>query len=93
MKNTFPANDLQRHASRIVNYVKNSPDPVIITQRGRASAVLLSPEAYDRIEKDLKRLGELKSNLLIAQSDYLTKPDKWTELKQRVKLIERRFVA
>ena len=36
--------------------VKNSKEPLVITQRGRAAAVLQSVEAYERSERDRELL-------------------------------------
>lgn len=60
MKKIIPITDLQRQSSQIVNELAESDEPVIITQRGRAAAVLLSAERYSRIEEDLNRLDELE---------------------------------
>lgn len=60
MKKIIPITDLQRQSRQIVSDVADSDEPVIITQRGRAAAVLLSAERYSRIEEDLSRLDELE---------------------------------
>ena len=60
MKKIIPITDLQRQSRQIVRQVADSDEPVIITQRGRAAAVLLSAERYSRIEEDLGRLDELE---------------------------------
>ena len=59
MKNIVPITDLQRQAAQILNEL-NDDEPIIITQRGRASAVLLSARHYAQIEKDLKLLDDLE---------------------------------
>lgn len=60
MKNIIPVTDLQRQAGQIINSLAESDEPVIVTQRGRASAVLMTAERYAEIEADLKRLDELE---------------------------------
>lgn len=60
MKNIVPATDLQRQASQIIGSPADSDEPVIITQRGRTAAVLLTAKRYAEIEADLKRLDELE---------------------------------
>jgi prevent-host-death family protein len=65
MKKIIPITDLQRQSRRIVGGLSETGEPVIITQRGRAAAVLLSAERYSQIEEDLNRLDELEMlNLL-----------------------------
>jgi len=60
MKNIVPVSDLQKQAASILNEVRTSNEPVIITQRGRAAAVLVSAERYAKIEEDLALLDELE---------------------------------
>jgi prevent-host-death family protein len=60
MKNIIPVTDLQRQAGQIISSLAESDEPVVVTQRGRASAVIISAERYGEIEADLKRLDELE---------------------------------
>jgi prevent-host-death family protein len=60
MKNIIPITDLQRQAGQIISSLTESDEPIFITQRGRASAVIISAERYSEIETDLKRLDELE---------------------------------
>jgi prevent-host-death family protein len=60
MKKIIPITDLQRQSKQIVSDAARSDEPIIITQRGRAAAVLMSAEHYSRIEEDLNRLDELE---------------------------------
>ncbi len=45
-----PVSDLRRDAARILNDARGSDDPIFITQRGRAAAVLMGIDAYERAE-------------------------------------------
>ena len=60
MRKIIPITDLQRQSRSIVAGLADSVEPVIITQRGRAAAVLLSAKRYSQIEEDLSRLDELE---------------------------------
>ena len=60
MKNIIPITDLQRQAGQIIGSLADSEEPIVITQRGRASAIIMSAERYCEIEADLKRLDELE---------------------------------
>jgi prevent-host-death family protein len=48
----IPITDLRQDAAAALKRVKSSRQPVVITQRGRATAVLLSLEAYERSEQE-----------------------------------------
>lgn len=43
----IPISDLQTKAKQYVEQVKETDQPVVITQRGRAAAVLVSYESYE----------------------------------------------
>jgi len=47
-----PISDLRQDASNIVKRATSSGEPVFITQRGRASAVLVSTGAYERTQSE-----------------------------------------
>ena len=44
----IPVSDLRKDAARVLKDVKKSSEPVFITQRGRATAVLMSLDTYER---------------------------------------------
>lgn len=67
MKNIVPITDLQRQAGQIIGSLSDSDEPVIVTQRGRAAAVIISADRYEEIEEDLKRLDELELLELVEQ--------------------------
>ncbi len=56
--NIIPVSDLRQDAASVLKKLRDSNEPLIITQRGRAAAVLISVEAYNQSEhdKDLLRL-------------------------------------
>ncbi|HEY6332680.1 MAG TPA: type II toxin-antitoxin system Phd/YefM family antitoxin [Blastocatellia bacterium] len=68
MRKIVPITDLQRKAGEIISNLAQSEEPVIITQRGRAAAVLLAATQYERVEEDLARLDELELLDMIARA-------------------------
>ena len=56
--NIIPVSDLRQDAARILRQLREKREPLIITQRGRAAAVMVDVEAYERFEneKELLRL-------------------------------------
>ena len=58
-----PITDLRQDSSAILKRVRSSREPIIITQRGRAAAVLLSVEEYERTENERQLL------LLLARGE------------------------
>lgn len=54
--NIIPVSDLRQDAAKVLKRVKDSREPVVITQRGRAAAVMLSVEVFEQSERDRELL-------------------------------------
>jgi prevent-host-death family protein len=54
-----PVSDLRQGAASVLGRVRKTRQPVIITQRGRAAAVLVSVDAYEKSERDLEILKRI----------------------------------
>lgn len=52
MPDIIPITDLRQDAAGALDRVRRSREPVVITQRGRAAAVMLSMEAYEQGERE-----------------------------------------
>ena len=52
----IPVSDLRQDAASVLNAAKKSNEPVFITQRGRATAVLMSLEAFQQSESERELL-------------------------------------
>jgi len=49
----IPISDLRQNASDVVKNVSSSREPVFITQRGRAAAVMVSMEVYKNAQHEM----------------------------------------
>jgi prevent-host-death family protein len=49
----IPISDLRQNASDVVRSVSSSREPVFITQRGRAAAVMVSMQIYEESQHEL----------------------------------------
>jgi prevent-host-death family protein len=58
-----PISDLRQDAAAVLKRVRSSRDPLVITQRGRAAAVMVSVEAYERAQQERQIL------MLLARGD------------------------
>jgi prevent-host-death family protein len=56
LPNIIPVSDLRQDAAKVLKRVRESREPVVITQRGRAAAVMLSVEAFEQSERDKELL-------------------------------------
>ena len=59
MPDIIPITDLRQDAANVLRRVRESKQPIFITQRGRAAAVIQSTEAYERGERDRELLRAL----------------------------------
>ena len=79
-----PISDLRQDASAILKRVRSSREPLVITQRGRATAVMLSVDAYERSEEERQILlalargeGELQAGKGPSLDAVLREADKF----------------
>ncbi len=54
--NIVPITDLRQDATSIIKRVTASREPLVITQRGRAAAVMVSMETYEHSQHELELL-------------------------------------
>jgi len=52
LTNMIPVSDLRQNTAKILKQLNKNPDPLVITQRGRAAAILIGVEAYEKYEHD-----------------------------------------
>jgi prevent-host-death family protein len=78
-----PVSDLRQDAAAVLKKVRVSMEPVFITQRGRAAAVLMSIDAFERSENQRELLillargeREIASGIGHSLGDVLAEADK-----------------
>jgi prevent-host-death family protein len=67
-----PVTDLRQDAAAVLKKLQESEEPLVITQRGRATAVLLNLDAYERSqhERELLRLLALGEREIAKKEGY-----------------------
>ena len=86
--NIIPVSDLRQDAAKVLKKLRNIKEPLIITQRGRAAAVMQSVETFEQSEhhKELLHLlakGEREIEIgegydlddVLAEADSLLNKD------------------
>jgi prevent-host-death family protein len=66
LMNILPVSDLRQDAAKVLKQLRDNKAPIIITQRGRAAAVMIGIEAYEKSEHDKELLR------LLAKGDRET---------------------
>jgi prevent-host-death family protein len=90
LPNIIPVSDLRQDAARILKQLKNNKEPLIITQRGRATAVMIGVDTYEKLEheKEILRLlakgdREIEAgegydlDSVLAEADALLAKEPW----------------
>jgi len=88
VSNFIPISDLRQDAARILKLLKKSKEPLVITQRERAAAVMLSVEAYEcsehdrqllrllaKGERDVEELDGYELDFVLAEADAVIADD------------------
>ncbi len=82
----IPISDLRQNASDVVKGVSSSREPVFITQRGRAAAVLISMDAYEKSQHEIELLRllargekEIEAGIGHELADVLKEADRLLE--------------
>ena len=82
----IPISDLRQNASGVVKSVSSSREPVFITQRGRAAAVMVSMEVYQNSQHEMDVLHllargekEIEAGIGHKLDDVLKEADRFLE--------------
>jgi prevent-host-death family protein len=66
-----PIKDLETQAPRVLKQLRDSHRPVVITQNGRAAAVLISPEDFDRLRERDRFMAAVQEGLADVEAGRL----------------------
>ena len=71
--NLQPVTEVKRRATEIIAELQASKEPVLITQHGRAAAVLMDIESYETMQRRLQILqGLMRGRQNVAEGRVLT---------------------
>ncbi len=82
MEKIIPISELQSQAKRIVESVKQTRDPVIITQRGRPAALLVNYEDYEGMVATLEEMSQPDWRERLAEAKRDSKAGKGIKLEE-----------
>ncbi len=81
MEKIVPISDLQTQAKKIVESVKQTRDPVVITQRGRPAALLVNYEDYEGMVATLEEMSQPDWRERLAEAERNSKAGQGIELE------------
>src|SRR6266545_1824977 len=82
MEKIIPISELQAQAKRIVESVKQTGDPVVITQRGRPAALLVNYEDYEGMVATLEEMSAPDWRERLTEAERDSKARKGIELEE-----------
>jgi antitoxin YefM len=82
MDRIIPISELQSQAKKIIESVKKTRDPVIITQRGRPAALLVNYEDYEGMTATLEEMSQPDWRERLAEAERDSKAGKGLELDE-----------
>jgi len=82
MEKIIPISELQSQAKRIIEGVKQTRDPVIITQRGRPAALLVNYEDYEGMIAMLEEMSQPDWRERLAEAERDSRAGKGMELEE-----------
>ena len=85
MDKIIPISDLQSKAKRYVDQVKNTSEPVVITQRGRAAAVLISYAEYEGLKATEEEVSFSDWRKRLTRAETESAENKGVALEQYIK--------
>ena len=82
METIIPLSELQNQAKKIVERVKNTHNTVIITQRGRPAALLVSYEDYGEMVATLEEMSQPGWRVRLAETERDSRAGKGIEREE-----------
>ncbi len=71
-ENIVPVSDFKAKAAEWLRRLGESSEPVVITQNGKAAAVLLSPAAYDELTEHFRFMRAVEQGLADVEAGRVT---------------------
>jgi prevent-host-death family protein len=70
-QDVLPLGEFKTQASRVLRKLKENQRPVIITQNGRAAAVLITPEEFDQMRERERFMTAVREGLADVEAGRL----------------------
>ncbi|MBO6795055.1 MAG: type II toxin-antitoxin system Phd/YefM family antitoxin [Balneolaceae bacterium] len=84
-KNIRPVSDFRTNAAALLDYIKKEREPLVITQNGRSSGVLISVADYEEIMGKLEIIEELEqARFELKQGKTISHKQVIQQLKEKV---------
>ena len=74
-RDIVPLARFKSQASQIFRQLRDEKRPVVVTQHGQPAAVLITPEAFDRLQEHSRFMSALQEGLADSEAGRLIEDD------------------
>lgn len=85
MEQILPISDLQHRAKRMIEMIRETGEPIIVTQNGRPAAVLMNYENYEGWCQTLEEINEPDWKVKLARAEKDVQAGRVTPLEDLFK--------
>jgi antitoxin YefM len=79
-----PVSEFRANAAELIEHVKTSQRPLVLTQRGRSTAVVLAVAEYERLIEKIELLSDVRTAVQqIEAGQGISNRDAKAELRRR----------
>jgi prevent-host-death family protein len=79
-----PVSEFRANAAELIEQVRSSGRPLVLTQRGHSAAVLLDVEEYERMVEEIELLSDVRTSLQqLEAGQAVSNRDAKAELRRR----------
>lgn len=79
-----PVSEFRANAAELIEHVKNSRRPLVLTQRGHSAAVLLDVAEYERMVDEIELLSDVRTAMQQIESGQgVSNRDAKAQLRRR----------
>ncbi len=81
-----PVSEFRANAAELIEHVKDSGRPLVLTQRGHSAAVLIDVGEYERMVDEIELLSDVRTSIQqIETGQAVANRDAKAELRRRFK--------
>jgi antitoxin YefM len=79
-----PVSEFRANAAELIDHVKSSRRPLVLTQRGHSTAVVLDVAEYERMVEEIELLSDVRTAIQQIESGQgISNRDAKAELRKR----------
>jgi prevent-host-death family protein len=83
-RDTAPVSEFRAHTAELIEQVRNSGRPLVLTEHGQSAAVLLDVVAYERMIEEIDLLTDVRTAVAQLEAGQgVSNEDAQAELRRR----------